>query len=184
MTRATNYISMGAATWPLGVSLLGFLAAFFALLWQHLTEAQIHKYSFFIEGWLSVLAIQLALLFWTFLVREQYRTTFYLETKLRPLVRDLVQTQNFRLYEKKLPELTMSDKTILRKLFRVLHKWLELQTELWVFILFAIVILYRIYTVHGFWFLDWLGVAVNAVAFVLLVYWALAVAKIRQQWEA
>lgn len=184
MARSTNYIAMGAATWPLGVSLLGFLTAFFALLWQHLTEAQIHKYRFFIVGWLSVFAIQLALIFWTFLVREQYKTALYLETKLRPLVQDLVQTQNFWLYERKIPELTMPDKTILPKLFRLLHKWLELQTELWVFILFVATILYRIYTAHGFGFWDWLGVAGNAVAFVLLVYWAVAVAEIRQQWEA
>jgi hypothetical protein len=179
MARATNYIAMGAATWPLGVSLLGFITAFFALLWQHLTEAQIQKFSFFIVGWLSVFAIQLAFIFWTFLVREQYKTALYLETKLRPLVQDLVQTPNFWLYEKKLPELTMSHKSL-----RLLHKWLELQTELWVFLLFVVVILYRIYTAHGFGFWDWIGVAGNVVAFVLLVYWAVAVAKLRQQWEA
>jgi hypothetical protein len=183
MARATNYIAMGAATWPLGVSLLGFFMAFLALLWQHLTEAQVQEYSFFIVGWLSVFAIQLVLIFWTFLVREQYKTVLYIETRLRPLVQDLVQTPNYWLYEKKLQELTMSPKTMSHKCLRELHRWLELQTEFWVFTLFSAVIVYRIYTAHHFASWDWIGVTGNAVAFVVLAYWAAAVAKLRQQWE-
>ena len=149
------------------VSFISFLAA----IWQHLTPTQSDEFGFLIVFWGGTLGIQLALILWTFLVCEQYKIVFYIEKKLWPHIRTLVRTSDFWLYEQQLRE---------RK---QLKKWLELQTELWVFIIILAVVLFRLWTSHRFVLWDWIGLTANAVLFGVLVFWAITAAKIRQKWE-
>ncbi|MHB1021391.1 MAG: hypothetical protein ACYC46_14580 [Acidobacteriaceae bacterium] len=167
-TRTTNYIVMSTVIWPLIVSFIGFLAT----AWYHLTQVQSEKFGFLIVFWGGTLAVQLALMLWTFLVCEQYKTTFYIEKRLWPLVRDLVNTPNFWLYEQE------------HRAQTPLKKWFELQTELWVFIIILAVTFLRIQTFHYFGFYDWIGLAVNIVIFGVLLFWAVSAARIRQKWQA
>ena len=165
-TRATYYVVMSTAIWPLIFLYLGLLAT----AWQHL-PAESAKFGFPLMVWGGGLGVQLALVIWTFLVCEQYKMTLYVERDLRPLVKDLVGTPSFWLYEQKLRGRTP------------LLKWLELQKELWILILMLIAVLLRILVFHGFGLLDWIGLALNVVILVALVLMAVSAAKIRHQWE-
>jgi len=166
-TRATYYIVMGTSTWPLIISFIGFLAT----VWHNLPEQESSRYGFFLFWWIGALGAQLALIFWTFLVCEQYKTILYIETRLRPLVQDLVHTADFWLYEQKLRGRTR------------LKKWLELQTELWMFVAILAIALYRVLWFHRFDLFDWVGLAMNLVVLVPLSLLARSAAKIRHGWE-
>jgi hypothetical protein len=166
-TRATYYVVMSTAIWPLIFLYLGLLAT----AWQHLPEAESTKFGFPLMVWGGGLGVQLALVIWTFLVCEQYKMTLYVEVVLRPLVQGLVGTPGFWKYEQKLRGRTP------------LLRWLELQTELWVFALMSAAVLLRILLFHGMALLDWIGLALNMVVLVALVLMAVSAAKIRHQWE-
>ncbi len=166
-TRATYYIVMGTSTWPLIISFIGFLAT----VSHNLPEQESSRYGFFLFWWTGSLGAQLALIFWTFLVCEQYKTILYIETRLRPLVQNLVRTPDFWLYEQKLRDRTR------------LKKWLELQTELWMLAAILAVALYRVLWFHRFDLFDWVGLAMNLVVLVPLSLLARSAAMIRQNWE-
>jgi hypothetical protein len=166
-TRATYYVVMSTAIWPLIFLYLGFLAT----IWQKLSPAESADYGVPLMVWGAWLGVQVALLIWTFLVCEQYKTVLYVEKTLRPLVRALVRTPDFWLYEQKLRGRAW------------LLRWLELQTELWVFVGILVAVALRIWKDHGFAPLDWIGLVLNLVVLVALVLMAVSAAKIRHKWE-
>jgi hypothetical protein len=166
-TRATYYVVMSTAIWPLIFLYLGLLAT----AWQHLLAPDSDKFGFPLMVWGGGLGVQLALVIWTFLVCEQYKMTLYVERDLRPFVQDIVGTSSFWLYERKLRGRTP------------LVKWLELQTELWVFVFIMAAVLLRVLIFHKFTPSDWIGLALNLVVLVVLVLMAVSAAKTRHKWE-
>lgn len=167
-TRATYYVVMSTAIWPLIFFYLGFLTT----IWQRMSGEQSTEYAFPLMVWGGGIGAQLALTIWTFLVCEQYKMVLYVERELRPLVHDLVRTPDFWLYEQKLRGRTP------------LLKWLELQTELWVFILMVAAVVIRILTSHQFSEWDWIGLTLNLVVLVALILLAISAGKIRHKWES
>jgi len=166
-TRATYYIVMSTALWPLIFLYLTFLAT----VWQHLHETDLAKYGVPLMVWGAGLGVQIALVIWTFLVCEQYKTVLYVEKQLRPLVQDLVGTPDFWLYEQKLHGRTP------------LVRWLELGTEVWLLVLILAAVVLRAWLPPAFTRLDWIGLVLNSVVFMVLVLMAVSAAKIRHKWE-
>ncbi|MGP8252336.1 MAG: hypothetical protein ACLQHF_09895 [Terracidiphilus sp.] len=167
-TRATYYVVMSTAIWPLIFLYLTFLVT----VWQTLSKAESADYGVPLMVWGGGLGVQVALLIWTFLVCEQYKIVLYVEKDLRLRVQNLMPTPDFWLYEQKLRPRT-------RPL-----RWLELQTELWVFVGILVAVVLRIWISHGFAALDRIGLTLNLVALVALVLMAVSAAKIRHKWEA
>lgn len=163
-TRATYYIAMSTAIWPLIFVYLGLLGT----AWQHLSSADSAKFGFPMIVWGGLLGVQIALWFWTFLVCEQYRTVLYIERDLRQLVEAVVGTPSFWLYERRTRR----------------ARWLELQTEFWVVVLILTGALLRALVFPRFTSLDWIGLAVNVLVLSVLVWMAVSAARIRHKWEA
>jgi uncharacterized membrane protein len=169
-TRATYYIVLNSAVWPLMFALFGLLVTSLA----YFTADNRREYAFPILVWAGGFGAQLALVIWTFLVSEQYKIVLYIEKYLRPLVRDQVGTSDFWLYE-----------ALLRKRRRGWpSRWLELQTELTVLVLLLAVISARVLVFRKFTPVDWAGLAANIVILVILCMQAATAARIRHQWEA
>jgi hypothetical protein len=162
--RATYYIAMSTAIWPLIFIYLGLLGT----AWQHLSPADSAKFGFPLIAWGGSLGIQIALAFWTFLVCEQYKTVLYLERDLRPLVQPLLSTPDFWLYERRKRQ----------------PRWFELLTEFWIVVLILTVVVLRAFVFPGFTALDWIGLALNVFVLSVLIWMAVAAAQIRHGWEA
>jgi hypothetical protein len=191
-TRATNYIVMGKAIWPLMLSFIGALIA----IWEHLSPWQSDKYGFVILVWGGLLGIQLILILWTFLVYEQYRIVRYTEKELAPLVVKIIGTSDFWQYEKKIQAwASINKKTprsannrigkawkLIGKTRKLIGDWFELQTEFWILAGLIVIILIRIWNNHYLTSWDGLGIAANLIIFSVLLYWAVIIARIHQQW--
>lgn len=171
MTRATYYVVMSTAIWPLIFLYLSLLMT----AWHRFSEqGNAVEYGFPLIAWGGGFGVQLALWFWTFLVCEQYKTVLYIERPLRRRIEALVGTPEFWQYEPFLKQQRQAP----------VAKWLELQTEFWVVVSIVAVVVARVLISHHFTFWDWMGLTLNLVVLVIITSLAVVAAKTRHKWES
>ena len=65
---------------------------------------------------------------------------------------------------------------------KFISDWFELQTEFWILAGLIVIILIRILNNHYLTVWDGFGIAVNLIMYAVLLYWAIIIAIIHQQW--
>src|SRR5208282_5722960 len=79
--KATYFIVISAGLWPV----IGLYLTVVATLWSHFAG---NPYGLSGVIWLSAVVVQVTLFVWTNLLWDQYTIVLYIETRLRPLIRD------------------------------------------------------------------------------------------------
>ena len=90
--KATYYALLSSAVWPA----IGLYLTVIAALWNQIVA---RKYGPPSVVWVSGVVVQGALMAWAGMTSEQYAMVLYVERHLRPLVKEVVQTPLFWLYE-------------------------------------------------------------------------------------
>jgi hypothetical protein len=140
-TRHTYYINM-----QIGLLAAGIGAGLIVVsIWKE-------NYSF-IFIWGLILIWQIINFLFVFNVYDSYRIVAYIESVLKPKIRDLINNSNFWEYE-----------TVLSKNRGMGHRFLELSNVLVIFLIILFGVLYRFCN----WLLwDWIGLIIN---FILLIF--------------